>query len=119
MSTEQDPFALAFASFMKDAPLLSELTRHVTIGNKWFILGNLLGLDIRSLEEIERQSINDSSKTLKMFGLWLGTTPTGSRRDVLKALRENAVAENTVAEKYEQSLGQICKDYIYISKMKL
>ena len=38
-------------------------------------------------------------KTLKMFEFWLSASPNGSKREIIETLREQAIDENTIADK--------------------
>ena len=97
----------SFESFLDGTPTLSELTRRIQIDNKWYILGTLLEIESRKLNSIEKQpGCDDVHKTLKMFELWLATTPTASRKHLLEMLRERVIGENTVAEEYEKYLKE-------------
>ena len=92
-------------SFLSVRPHLSELTEQV-ITNKWYLLGVQLKCDIKKLDELYEKNSDNAYKTLKMFQLWLDSTPTASRRDVLDALRKRVVSENGVAEEYERYLKE-------------
>ncbi|XP_019860404.1 PREDICTED: uncharacterized protein LOC109588729 [Amphimedon queenslandica] len=70
-----------------------------------YIIGTMLDLDQKRLRSIEAQtSHSDTHKMIEMFNLWLTTTPTASRRQVLETLRKSVVSEHTVADKYEKHL---------------
>lgn len=89
---------------------MEELTEHIDIGPNWTVVGTLLKLNQRRLDDINQQSSSSATKIIKMFELWLNTTPTASRRQVLEALRKRVVAENTVANEYEEYLKQQYKE---------
>ena len=76
----------------------------------------MLDLDQKRLRSIEAQTGHTGAhKMIEMFNLWLDTTPTASRRQVLEALRVDAVEEITLAHKYEKHLRELhettCKLY--------
>ena len=77
----------------------------------------MLDLDQKRLRSIEGQSGHTGAhKMIEMFNLWLDTTPTASRRQVLEALRKSVVGENTLADKYDKYLKELheatCKLYL-------
>ena len=99
---------VSYNRFLSYRPGLDELTEHVDVGTKWYLLGTLLHLDDRRLDGIEQlQGQDDTHKTLKMFQHWLTTTPTASRRQVLEALTKRVVSENTVADQYKDYLKEL------------
>uniref|UniRef100_A0A1X7T7T8 Death domain-containing protein n=1 Tax=Amphimedon queenslandica TaxID=400682 RepID=A0A1X7T7T8_AMPQE len=68
----------------------------------------MLDLDQKRLRSIEAQAGHtDTHKMIEMFNLWLTTTPTASRRQVLEVLRKRVVNEHTVADKYEKYLKEL------------
>ena len=112
--------ARSFDAFLSSTPTIKELTEHVDVSTNWYIVGTLLDLDQRRLRSIiEGQTGHTNThKMIEMFNLWLTTTPTASRRQVLEALRISVVGENTLADKYEKHLKKLhetnCKlIYIY------
>ena len=105
---------MSFAAFLSSTtPTIKELTEHVNVGTKWYTLGTMLDLDQKELQDINGKAISSTQKMIEMFNLWLTTTPTASRRQVLEALRVGAVEEITLAHKYEKHLRElhetICK----------
>ena len=99
---------ISYDNFLSYKPGLDELTEHVDVGTKWYLLGTLLHLDDRRLDGIDQlPNRDDTHKTLKMFQLWLASTPTGSRRQVLEALTKRVISENTVAEQYKDYLKEL------------
>ena len=106
----------SFDAFLASTPTIKELTEHVDVSTNWYIVGTMLDLDQKQLKSIERQTGHtDTHKMIEMFYLWLTTTPTASRRQVLEALRIRVVGENTLADEYEKHLKEIhgiaCKFY--------
>ena len=82
-------------------PELAELENEVR-SNKWEEIGLQLGLKDSDLVAIRQQwGGNVNSCRREMFRLWLETNPKASRKQLLAALRENAVAEMYTAEQYE------------------
>ena len=106
----------SFDTFLSDTPTIKELTEHVDVGTKLYTLGTMLGLDQRRLQGIREQAGPETDKMIDMFKLWLTTTPTASRRQVLEALRKSVVGENTLAYEYEKHLKKLyeetCKLYL-------
>ena len=97
-----------YSSFLSCTPTIKELTEHVDVGSNWYIVGTMLDLDQRRLRSIEGQTGHtDTHKTIEMFNLWLTTTPTASRREILEVLRKRVVGENTVADEYEKHLKEL------------
>ena len=105
----------SFNSFLSSTPTIKELTEHIDVGTNWYIVGTVLDLDQRRLQSIKEQGGSDTDKIIEMFNLWLTTTPTASRRQVLEALRIRVVGENTLADEYEKHLKKLheatCKHY--------
>ena len=101
---------ISFNTFLSATPTIKELTEHVDVGTNWYIVGTMLDLDQRRLRSIEGQTGHtDTHKMIEMFNLWLTTTPTASRRQVLEALRIRVVGENTLADKYEKHFKNLHK----------
>uniref|UniRef100_A0A1X7UH24 Death domain-containing protein n=1 Tax=Amphimedon queenslandica TaxID=400682 RepID=A0A1X7UH24_AMPQE len=100
---------ISFDAFLSSTPTIKELTEHVNVSTNWYLrVGTMLDLDQRRLKSIEAHTgHSDAHKMVEMFNLWLETKPTASRREVLKALRADAVEENTLAYKYEKHLREI------------
>ena len=93
---------------LSERPSLDELCEHVRLGNKWYKFGVLLKLDTRELDVIEELNNDVDYKALKMFQLWLNTTPDAIRKHVLNTLRKDVIGEMIVAEKYEKELKEHC-----------
>ena len=111
MATQQKE--TSFNTFLSSTPTLKELTEHVNVSTNWYIVGTMLDLDQKRLKGIEAHT--GAHKMIEMFNLWLDTTPTASRRQVLEALRKSVVEENTLAYEYEKYLKELyeetCKLY--------
>ncbi|XP_019857908.1 PREDICTED: uncharacterized protein LOC109586179 isoform X1 [Amphimedon queenslandica] len=98
----------SFCCFLSCSPTTKELTEHVDVGTNWFILGTMLDLDQKRLRGIEAQAGHtDTHKMIEMFNLWLTTTPTASRKEVLDVLRKRVVGENKIADQYEKYLKEL------------
>ena len=70
----------------------------------------MLDLDQKRLRSIETQTGHtDTHKMIEMFNLWLTTTTTASRRQILETLRIRVVGENTLADEYEKHLKELHK----------
>ena len=99
---------ISYNNFLSYRPALDELIEQINIGIKWLLFGTLLHLDDKKLDGIDQLPGQDNTmKTLKMFQLWLETTPTASRRQILEVLRKSVVGENTVAEQYKDYLKEL------------
>lgn len=85
-------------------PTLQELTEHIHIGTKWYLLGVQLSIDSKELNMIEESPKDIRYKICKMFELWLSHTTDATRRDVLVALRKKIISENTLADEYEKAV---------------
>ena len=114
------PFEVSFDTFLSYPPTIKELTEHVDVSTNWYIVGTLLDLDQRRLRSIEGQTGHtDTHKMIEMFNLWLTTTPTASRRQVLETLRIRVVGENALADQYEKHLKELhetsCKLYYQLN----
>ena len=114
---------ISYNNFLSYRPALDELIEHVNIGIKWLLFGTLLHLDDKRLDGINQLPGHDTTmKTLKMFQLWLDTTPTASRRQILEVLRKSVVGENTLADEYEKYLKELhetnCKLMHYALSMQ-
>ena len=104
----------SFNAFLSSTPTIKELTEHVNVATNWYLVGTMLELDQKRLKSIEahtgpRTGHTDAHKTIEMFNLWLDTTPRASRRQILEALRADAVEEITLAHKYEKHLRELHK----------
>ncbi|XP_019860406.1 PREDICTED: uncharacterized protein LOC109588730 [Amphimedon queenslandica] len=98
----------SFDTFLSVTPTTAELTKHIDVSTNWYIVGTMLDLDQKRLRSIEAQTGHtDTHKMIKMFNLWLTTTPTASRRQVLETLRIRVVGENTLADEYEKHLKDL------------
>ena len=99
---------ISYNNFLSYRPALDELIEQVNVGTKWLLFGTLLHLDDKKLDGIDQLPGHDNTmKTLKMFQLWLDTTPTASRRQILEVLRKSVVGENTLADEYEKYLKKL------------
>ena len=97
-----------FKQFLSKKPTLDELIKHVRVTKKWYKFGELLHLHADELDAIEElnQDRDADFKTLKMFYLWLNTNPNATRREVIEALRKEAIDESVVAEEYVKALKE-------------
>ena len=99
---------ISYNRFLSYRPALHELIEQVNIGTKWLLFGTLLQLEDKRLDGIDQLPGHDNiTKTLKMFQLWLDTTPTASRRQILEVLRKSVVGENKLADEYEKYLKEL------------
>ncbi|XP_019854455.1 PREDICTED: uncharacterized protein LOC109583508 [Amphimedon queenslandica] len=98
---------ISFNAFLSSTPTIKELTEHVNVSTNWYTLGTMLDLDQRQLQDINGKAIPSTQKMIEMFNLWLTTTPTASRREVLEALRKSVVEENALAYEYEKHLREL------------
>ena len=103
-STVEGELLVNFDAIFNETPSVIELCEHVRIGTNWYILGTLLKLDARKLEDIKLLNENSEFKALKMFELWLKVNPIATRREIIETLKKEVVAENAVAIKYEKAL---------------
>ena len=97
---------LSFEKLLEEKPTLDELRKHIRIGSKWYQLGIQLKLNAKKLEDIHKLPDDSTYKTTKMFELWLDTNLYATRRQVIDALKEEVIKENTIAHKYEEILGK-------------
>ena len=95
---------LSFEEIIDEKPTLDELCKHVPISNKWMEFGNLLKLDTRNLLVIQKSQGDSTYKTAKMFELWLETNPLATRRQVIETLKNENMAEITLAREYEERI---------------
>ena len=109
----------SFDSFLSSTPHLRELIEYIEVGTNWNLLGVLLGLAKKDLDGIEQQPGNCAQKAMKMFDLWLSTTPTASRKEILEALEKRPLSQNTVAEKYANHLKDLCKPVINLQVVNM
>ena len=106
----------SFNIFLSSTPTIKELTEHVDVSTNWYIVGTMLDLDQKRLRSIEGQTGHtDTHKMIEMFNLWLDTTPTASRKQVLEALRKSVVGENTLADEYEKHLKELYEESCKLS----
>ena len=105
MATQQKE--TSFNTSLSSKPTLKELTEHVNVSTNWYIVGTMLDLDQKRLQDINGKAVPSTHKMIEMFNLWLDTTPTASRRQVLETLRKSVVGENTLADKYEKYLKEL------------
>ena len=85
---------------LSSRPELVELENEVRT-NKWEELGLQLRLKDNGLVAIKQQCNETHSCRRQMFRLWLEINPNASRKQLLDALKTEAVAENTLAHQYE------------------
>lgn len=88
---------------LQNRPDLAELQNEVRT-TKWKQLG-LLHNDLVSIGQQCRDDI-DSCRG-EMFSWWLQTNPNASRKQLLSALRTNAVSEMTIAKQYETYISTL------------
>ena len=91
---------------MEDKPKLAELVAQVRT-NKWYSLGLQLQLEDNDLEAIRLDFHNIEDRRREMFRKWLRTVPDASRKQLLAALKTEAVAENRMAHEYEEFVHNI------------
>ena len=110
------PKETSFNTFLSFTPTIKELTEHVDVSTNWYIVGTMLDLDQKPLKGIEAQTGHTGAhKMIEMFNLWLTTTPTASRRQILEALRKSVVGENTLADEYEKHLKELYEESCKLS----
>ena len=97
----------SFDEILNGKPTLAELCKHVPISTNWKIMGTLLELDVRKLNEIEHESKFVSDSVLKMYELWLDTNPQATRRQVIDTLKMEAVGQIRLAQQYEKMLKDL------------
>ena len=103
---------LVTSDFLNGKPTVDELCQYVTISTKWYKFGRLLKhkLDTSTdhdLDNIDQQyKDDDDSKVLKMFELWLSTSPNPTRREIIDILLNPAINESVLAEKYMKVLTE-------------
>ena len=94
----------SFDEILNGKPTLAELCKHVPISTNWKMMGTLLELDVRKLNEIDHESKSVSDGVLKMYELWLDTKPQATRRQILDTLKMEAVGQMSLAQQYETKL---------------
>ena len=97
---------LSFEKILEEKPTLDELCEHIRIGSKWYLLGIMLKLDVKKLEDIYKLPDDSIYKTVKMFELWLDMKPDATRRQMIDALRKEAIEEIAVSRVYEKMLRE-------------
>lgn len=119
--SHSDNHGISFRSFLLARPSIAELTKHVQIMTHWYIVGTLLELDWLHLEDIKQRYHNAAERTIAMFQLWLDTTPTGNRGQVLDALKGAGL--NRFAVEYKKYIKEIydsaCKFTINFIQLKM
>ena len=83
---------------------LDELLEYVPIGDEWYAMGILLKLDKRKLDEIH--DLPDKTvtfKTVQMFGLYLDTYPTATRRQIIETLSKDVIGRTSLAKEYKKN----------------
>ena len=99
LKLDSDSFEIM--EILKSRPEIAELQNEVKT-NKWEELGIQLGLQYNDLVAIRKQfsdTIGDCRR--EMFALWIQTSTTPSRDQLLQALKSKAVAEIDMAKQYE------------------
>ena len=97
----------SFDEILNGKPTLAELCKHVPISTNWKMMGTLLELDVRKLNEIDHESKSVSNGVLKMYELWLNTKPQATRRQIVDTLKMEAVGQMSLAIEYEEKLRQL------------
>ena len=97
----------SFDEILNGKPSLAELCKHVPVSTNWKIIGTLLELDVRKLNEIDHESKSVSDGVLKMYELWLNTKPQGTRRQIMDTLKMEVVGQMTLAFEYEKKLREL------------
>ena len=92
-----------FEKLLDERPTHKELSEHIRISN-WYQLGIQLNIDHDSLDDIEKLPEDYIHKTTKMFAKWLDSNSHATRRQVLDALKSEAVKRITIAHDYEEAL---------------
>ena len=112
-----------FDQFLNGKPAVHELYEHVRVGTNWYKLGVLLKLDITKLNDIRSLNEDSDFKSLKMFELWLSSKPNATRREIIVALKKEALGENAIAERYVSALKEgeciiniITRSWFYLPK---
>ena len=90
----------SFDEILNGKPTLAELCKHVPISTNWKMMGTLLELDVRKLNEIDHESKSVSDGVLKMYELWLDTKPQATRRQIVDTLKMEAVGQKSLALEY-------------------
>ena len=98
-----------FEEILEEKPTLKELCEYIRIGDAWYQLGIQLDVDHRSLDDIHMVPKDYIYKTARMFALWLSTNSHATRRQVIDALKREAVKQIAIAYEYEEALK---KSYI-------
>ena len=99
LKLDSDSFEIM--EILKSRPEIAELQNEVKT-NEWEELGIQLGLQHNDLVAIRKQfsnAIGDCRR--EMFALWIQTSTTPSRDQLLQALKSKAVAEIDMAKQYE------------------
>ena len=94
----------SFDEILNGKPTLVELCKYVPISTNWKMMGTLLELDVRKLNEIDHESKSVSDGVLKMYELWLDTKPQATRRQIIDTLKMEAVGQNCLAQQYMTKL---------------
>ena len=93
---------------LSEKPALHELLEYVPIGDEWYAMGILLKLDKRKLDEIH--DLPDKTvtfKTVQMFGLYLDTYPTATRRQIIETLNKSVIGRYSLAKEYKKELRDL------------
>ena len=96
-----------FEKILEERPTHKELSEHIRISN-WYQLGIQLDIDHDSLDDIDNLSGDYIHKTTKMFARWLDSNSHATRRQVIDALKKEAVKRIAIAHDYEETLKMFC-----------
>ena len=98
-----------YEAILAKKPTLKELLSHVPVYNRWYNLGLALDLEHEKLDKIkiENQNTSADDRLREMFQLWLRVKPHGTHRDIVRALQEKPVEENTIASNYVKYLESL------------
>lgn len=86
---------------MDEKPPLHELTDRVPLVN-WKQVGLQLKIAPSHLEAISKNEKLVDDQLLQMYKLWLDTTPTATRRQLIGVLNMSCIGLNTLAAEYER-----------------
>ena len=96
-----------FKKILEERPTHKELSEHIRISN-WYQLGIQLDIDHDSLDDIDNLPGDYIHKTTKMFARWLDSNSHATRRQVIDALKKEAVKRIAIAHDYEKTLKMFC-----------
>ena len=72
---------------IEQRPSLAELLEHVNVSTKWRLVGIQLKLDTKRLDAIDADCADTDTKLSKMYELWLSTTPSATRGQLLQVFK--------------------------------